>query len=108
MPGMMCLQLVPAAAEPLPQTWDSLVRLTTAIGQELTVFCPHPAASLVSHAGPWPAQVHQALPPGYIALAEACWARQRTRRPSAQEVLQRLLDLLAQVEAPPPAKQGQP
>jgi hypothetical protein len=27
-------------------------------------------------------------------LAEACWARQRTKRPSAQEVLKQLLHLL--------------
>lgn len=49
-------------------------------------------------AGPWPAEATQVLPPGYVALAESCWARQRTKRPSAQEVLRELLGMLAQVE----------
>lgn len=48
--------------------------------------------------GPWPAAARQCLPPAYIQLAEACWARQSTSRPSADIVLQRLLDMLADVE----------
>jgi hypothetical protein len=51
-----------------------------------------------THTGPWPAAAQQSLPPDYIRLAEDCWSRQSTARPSAEEVLQRLLDMLAQVE----------
>lgn len=51
--------------------------------------------------GPWPAAPQQDLPAGYIALAEACWARQAGRRPSADEVLQQLQHLLAVVEGRP-------
>lgn len=49
-------------------------------------------------AGPWPEDVVQMLPAGYVALSEACWARQRTKRPSAQEVLKQLLHMLAEAE----------
>lgn len=58
-------------------------------------------------AGPWPAAARQFLPPDYIHLAEACWARQAMARPSAPQVLQRLLDMLAVVEGRP-TSQDQP
>jgi hypothetical protein len=48
--------------------------------------------------GPWPAKVSQSLPAGYVPLAEACWARQTAQRPSARQVLQRLLAMLAQAD----------
>lgn len=38
------------------------------------------------------------LPPGYITLAEACWARQARQRPAATQALQQLVQMLAQVE----------
>jgi len=38
------------------------------------------------------------LPPSYIQLAESCWARQSLARPSADQVLQRLLEMLPLVE----------
>lgn len=38
------------------------------------------------------------LHPGYIPLAEACWARGAEDRPSMALVLQRLLEMLAEVE----------
>jgi hypothetical protein len=38
------------------------------------------------------------LPAGYRPLAEACWERQRTKRPSAEDVLQQLLRMLSEVE----------
>jgi hypothetical protein len=43
---------------------------------------------------PWPAQA-AALPPGYVALAESCWARRVSDRPSMAQVLQALLEMLA-------------
>jgi hypothetical protein len=46
--------------------------------------------------GPWPA--HLVLPPGYVALAEACWARRAVDRPSMVQVLQELLAMLAAAE----------
>jgi hypothetical protein len=46
--------------------------------------------------GPWPESV--ALLPGYVALAEACWARRVSDRPSMAQVLQVLLDMLAAAE----------
>jgi hypothetical protein len=48
--------------------------------------------------GPWPAAC-QALPADYVCLAEDCWARQSMARPSAEQVLQRLLAMLAEVGA---------
>lgn len=65
--------------------------ILTAVSAAATTRRTHPA-------GPWPAEATQVLPPGYVALAESCWARQRTKRPSAQEVLRELLSMLAQVE----------
>lgn len=53
---------------------------------------------LAMPAGPWPEEATRMLPAGYVPLAEACWARQRTKRPSAQEVLQQLLKMLAELE----------
>jgi hypothetical protein len=47
--------------------------------------------------GPWPAAC-QVLPADYVRLAEDCWARQSLSRPSAEQVLQRLLAMLAEVE----------
>jgi len=55
--------------------------------------------------GPWPTQALQVLPAGYVPLAEACWARQSKKRPGAQEVLQRLLHMLEEVEERQPAAQ---
>jgi hypothetical protein len=49
--------------------------------------------------GPWPAKVNQSLPAAYVPLAEMCWARQAAQRPSARQVLQRLLAMLAEAEA---------
>lgn len=54
--------------------------------------------TLAPFAGPWPADVEDTLP-GYKALAEVCWARQAAKRPTAQQVLQTLLSMLAQAEA---------
>lgn len=48
--------------------------------------------------GPWPEAARRDLPPGYISLAEACWSRQAGKRPTAEQVLQQLMSLLAQVE----------
>jgi hypothetical protein len=48
--------------------------------------------------GPWPAVASASLPRDYIALAEACWSRQAASRPSANEVLQRLVVMLTAVE----------
>jgi hypothetical protein len=45
---------------------------------------------------PWPAAA--ALPPGYVALAEACWSRRVSDRPSMAQVLQALLDMPAAAE----------
>jgi hypothetical protein len=45
---------------------------------------------------PWPAAA--ALPRGYVALAESCWARRVNDRPSMAQVLQALLDMLAAAE----------
>jgi hypothetical protein len=53
---------------------------------------------LLAHAGPWPAAAREFLPPDYIPLAEQCWARQALSRPSADQVLQQLVDMLAMVE----------
>lgn len=50
------------------------------------------------HAGPWPPEALAGLPPGYVALAEACWARQAAARPPATEVLQRLVAMLAHAQ----------
>eukprot|EP00879_Flechtneria_rotunda_P011965 GHRR01012497.1.p1 GENE.GHRR01012497.1~~GHRR01012497.1.p1 ORF type:complete len:222 (+),score=73.14 GHRR01012497.1:505-1170(+) len=48
---------------------------------------------------PWPAAGPATpLPPAYIQLAEACWARQAEDRPTMAEVLQRLLGMLAHAE----------
>eukprot|EP00878_Enallax_costatus_P022475 GHUV01023844.1.p2 GENE.GHUV01023844.1~~GHUV01023844.1.p2 ORF type:complete len:112 (+),score=43.16 GHUV01023844.1:407-742(+) len=49
--------------------------------------------------GPWPANPEQAgLHASYIPLAEACWARAAENRPAMALVLQRLLEMLAEVE----------
>lgn len=66
----------------------------------LPVAAPAPAPAPT---GPWPAACG-ALPPDYVRLAEDCWARQSTARPTAEQVLQRLLAMLADVEG---AGQGQ-
>jgi hypothetical protein len=53
-------------------------------------------ASKWQSASAWPA-----LPPGYVALAEAlraCWARRVSDRPSMAQVLEALLDMLAAAE----------
>ena len=49
-------------------------------------------------AGPWPDAARHDLPPGYITLAEACWSRQSTKRPRAEDVLRQLLHMLEQVQ----------
>jgi hypothetical protein len=46
--------------------------------------------------GPWPA--HLGLPPGYVELAEVCWARRAVDRPSMAHALQELLQMLAAAE----------
>lgn len=48
--------------------------ILTAVSAAATTRRTHPA-------GPWPAEATQVLPPGYVALAESCWARQRTMGP---------------------------
>ena len=57
-----------------------------------------PHAVMLPCAGPWPAGIEQTLP-GYVSLAEACWARQAAQRPTAQQVLQQLLTMLEHAEA---------
>jgi serine/threonine protein kinase len=49
---------------------------------------------------PWPtaSQTGLQLPIDYIPLAEACWARRAGDRPTMAIVLQRLLDMLTEVE----------
>eukprot|EP00882_Tetradesmus_deserticola_P027180 GHRQ01030055.1.p1 GENE.GHRQ01030055.1~~GHRQ01030055.1.p1 ORF type:complete len:168 (+),score=61.08 GHRQ01030055.1:232-735(+) len=59
-----------------------------------------------------PAQILQAVargnrpkfpggtPPPYQALAEACWAQQGKQRPTAEQVVQQLQDMLARTNAP--------
>ncbi|WIA39950.1 hypothetical protein OEZ86_013382 [Tetradesmus obliquus] len=54
---------------------------------------------------PWPG--HAALPPGYVALAEACWARRAADRPSMAQVLQQLVDMLAVAEGQQQQQQQQ-
>jgi hypothetical protein len=51
-----------------------------------------------THTGPWPAAASTDLPHDYVPLAEACWARQASARPSATQVLRRLIDMLTAVE----------
>lgn len=54
---------------------------------------PHPAST-----GPWPQAATQQRPPAYMALAEACWARQSMKRPTAERVLQQLLHMLGELQ----------
>lgn len=61
--------------------------------------CTQNDAATVVPAGPWPTEATTMLPADYVPLAEACWARQRPKRPSAEDLLQRLLRMLAEVEA---------
>ena len=110
---------------PLPETlpacvpvWltlcNPIAAVTPAAGPQLCMLsqvCPWscpillPVSALA--AGPWPEAARQFLSPDYIQLAEACWARQAMARPSAPQVLQRLLDMLAVVEGRP-TSQDQP
>lgn len=92
--------------EPGVTTVRVIVRLVPAVFADFHCLLAACCFSRVA-AGPWPEAASQFLPPDYIQLAEACWARQAMTRPSAEQVLQRLLDMLAVVEGRP-SRQEQP
>lgn len=49
---------------------------------------------------PWPPLAAELqLPADYIPLAERCWSRRAHARPVMDEVLQRLLNMLVEIEA---------
>jgi hypothetical protein len=84
---------------PVPAVWELVTRSLPFQGLHHGEII-HKVVTADLRPGPWPpvSGAGPSLPADYIPLAQDCWARRTEDRPDMTQVLQRLLQMMQQVE----------